>query len=102
MIALSVESVFVVAGVLFVLLRRGGKQLPRAAWASSHWDILALASFVIAVVACFAWMAPGYFLSDDFVLLKLAHFPWRARQIFTTGGGDGFFRPLGYFSYTLS
>jgi hypothetical protein len=102
MIPLNVESVFVVAGLLFVVLRCRGKQLPRAAWSAGRWDILALASLAIAVVLCFAWMAPSYFLSDDFVLLKLAHFPWRTRQIFTTGGGDGFFRPLGYFSYTLS
>jgi len=102
MIPLNVESVFVVAGVLFVLLRCRGKQLPRATRSAGRWDILALASLAIAVVLCFAWMAQSYFLSDDFVLLKLAHFPWRARQIFTTGGGDGFYRPLGYLSYTLS
>ena len=44
-----------------------------------------------------------YFLSDDFILVKIAntsHFAMR--PMFTTAGGDGFFRPIGNISLMLS
>src|SRR5258708_23768780 len=44
-----------------------------------------------------------YFLSDDFVLLKQANSLngpfW---PLFTTGGGDGFFSPIGYISLAVT
>ena len=44
-----------------------------------------------------------YFLSDDFVLLKHARsFHGAFRHLFTTGGGDGFFRPIGYVSLAFT
>jgi hypothetical protein len=44
-----------------------------------------------------------YFLSDDFILVKIGE-GWSAaafRYSITHGGGDGFFRPLGYASFAL-
>lgn len=44
-----------------------------------------------------------YFLSDDFILVKIGE-GWNAaafRYSLTHGGGDGFFRPLGYASFAL-
>src|SRR5258708_20483858 len=44
-----------------------------------------------------------YFLLDDFVLLKQGNSLngpfW---PLFTTGGGDGFFRPIGYISLAVT
>jgi hypothetical protein len=62
-------------------------------------EVALVAGLICFAVAAF-WRALGfYFLSDDFVLLKLAQglrSGWL--PLFTTGGGDGFFRPLGYVS----
>jgi hypothetical protein len=44
-----------------------------------------------------------YFLSDDFILVKIGE-GWNAaafRYSITHGGGDGFFRPLGYASFAF-
>jgi len=61
---------------------------------------VALGAGLICLMAAAFWRTLDfYFLSDDFVLLKLAQglrSGWLA--LFTTGGGDGFFRPLGYVS----
>src|SRR5205085_3286207 len=44
-----------------------------------------------------------YFFSDDFVLLKHARSLRGAlKPLFTTGGGDGFFRPIGYMSLAFT
>jgi hypothetical protein len=44
-----------------------------------------------------------YFLSDDFVLVKFANtFHFAMRPLFRTGGGDGFFRPIGYISLAVT
>jgi hypothetical protein len=65
----------------------------------SRRDALLLAT-IPALVAVFFWRSAGFgFLSDDFVLLKLAgSFAGHYRDVFTQGGGDGFFRPLTYVS----
>jgi len=44
-----------------------------------------------------------YFLSDDFILVRIGH-EWTAasfRYSITHGGGDGFFRPFGFVSLAL-
>jgi len=44
-----------------------------------------------------------YFLSDDFILVRIGQ-EWTSaafRYSFTHGGGDGFFRPFGYASFAL-
>ena len=44
-----------------------------------------------------------YFLSDDFILVRIGR-EWSAaafRYSITHGGGDGFFRPVGYISFAL-
>lgn len=44
-----------------------------------------------------------HFLSDDFIIVQQAR-AWTSANVvplFTTAGGDGFFRPLGYLSFVL-
>jgi hypothetical protein len=62
-------------------------------------DVVLVLGLVCLTAAAFSRTLAFYFLSDDFVLLKLAQ-GWRPgwRPLFTTGGGDGFYRPLGYVS----
>ena len=62
--------------------------------------ILALIGFTIAA---FWRTLHFYFLSDDFVLVKLANtFHFAMRLLFRTAGGDGFFRPIGYISLAVT
>jgi hypothetical protein len=62
--------------------------------------ILALMGFTIAA---FWRTLHFYFLSDDFVLVKLANtFHFAMRPMFGTAGGDGFFRPIGYISLAVT
>jgi len=105
MISLTLEALLVVAGILVVFLR--ARRTPTRAPAGPlriaiRFDALALASIALITVAFFAWMARSYFLADDFTLLAQAHSPLSWRGVFTTRGGDGSFRPLGYLSYAIS
>jgi hypothetical protein len=102
MISLNAESCVVVAGVL-VALWRGTARKPRPAWSVERLDLVLWIALTLTVVLAFGWMAGTYFLSDDFILLKHArNSAWTWRGVFTTAGGDGFFRPLGDMSYVLS
>src|SRR5947209_3147339 len=63
----------------------------------SPTDIAAVLGLVVVTATAFWRTIHSYFLSDDFVLLKHARsFHGAFRPLFTTGGGDGFFRPVGY------
>ena len=89
----NVEGCLGLALLLVLLLR--SKAGERARQDLDRWDAVALASVALLVAAAF-WRSAGYyFLSDDFVLLRHAR-EFNARAVFITGGGDGFFRPLGY------
>ena len=101
MISLNAESWLVVAGIL-VALWRGTTRKSRPAWTIERLDLAAWIALALTVALAFGWMAGTYFLSDDFILLKHARSAWTWRGAFTTGGGDGFFRPLGDMSYVLS
>jgi len=66
-------------------------------------DLAAIFGLILVTVAAFWRTLPSYFLSDDFVLLKHAKALHGAfRPLFTNGGGDGFFRPIGYVSLVLT
>ncbi|MEO5925795.1 MAG: hypothetical protein ABIR70_18395 [Bryobacteraceae bacterium] len=68
--------------------------------ADRRW-LLLLAPFTILTL----WPALNVgFLSDDFILIKQARdFSMSTLgPLFTTAGGDGFFRPLGYLSFDLN
>jgi hypothetical protein len=69
----------------------------------SRRDIAAVFGLLVLVIAAYWRTINLYFLSDDFILLKHA----RALHgvfwpLFTTGGGDGFFRPVGYVSLAFT
>jgi hypothetical protein len=100
-LTINLESFFGLAVVLFLLYRCGagpGQSLrPRLHLDSSD----ALPMLLIALMICAAyWRASRIaFLSDDHVLVGMAqNFSGNYRSVFTQGGGDGFFRPLGYIS----
>lgn len=96
---LNAEAGFGICLVLALCLGATNTSARREQPSSKRTD-LALAAGLLCLVAAAFWRALGfYFLSDDFILLKLAselRSGWL--HLFTTGGGDGFFRPLGYVS----
>lgn len=98
---LNAETVLAL-GVIIALLARSSS--PAQEWSASgagftSLDSLAIAS-VFAVVAAAYWSALRMpFVSDDYVLANLARlFSGNYSIPLTRGGGDGFFRPLGYIS----
>jgi protein O-mannosyl-transferase len=57
----------------------------------------------VLTITAFSRTMHWYFLSDDFVLLTYARSASSAfRPLFTAGGGDGFFRPIGYVSLAFT
>jgi hypothetical protein len=67
---------------------------------SAPWPVFAAAG--VAVVALHSALYV-YFLSDDFIIVNQAR-SWTSANLaplFTSAGGDGFFRPLGYLSFVL-
>ncbi len=70
---------------------------------TAGWPWLAFAGVGALTVAAFAPGLRVHFLSDDFVIVRQAA-EWSAAQflpLFTHGGGDGFFRPVGLLSFAL-
>lgn len=82
--------------VISLLLATSG---PSQARASARGFLAPLLSALLALAALYPALHVG-FLSDDFILIQQArHF---TPSIFSTPGGDGFFRPLGYLSLDLT
>jgi len=104
---LNLETLFAVATVLLLLGRsrwRSGGAIRSPRFAIDLSDGLRMASTALLSVIVF-WRATHiYFLSDDFVLVNMARTfqGWSGLEryvaMFTRGGGDGFYRPLGYIS----
>src|SRR5438132_2562453 len=68
----------------------------------SRADVVTAFGLMVLTITAF-WRTHLYFLSDDFVLLKHASSLHGAFwPLFTTGGGDGFFRPIGYISLAFT
>ena len=61
----------------------------------------ALLAAALALAALSPALAVG-FLSDDFILVHQARTSTAWLPLFTTPGGDGFFRPLGYLTFNLN
>lgn len=83
--------------LMLALAIRMGADLPGFSKPSAV-PLISMATLGLLVALAF-WRAIGiYFLADDFILVTYARgFHVSAiRPILTTGGGDGFFRPLGY------
>ena len=63
-----------------------------------------MAALIVLVAVAFRQALETYFLADDFLLINFANSfrPATMFHMLTTGGGDGFFRPAGYFSLGLT
>ena len=100
---INVESFFGLAFLLLVLVQTTRSQsVQRVLRPLGGFDGLAVVGIVLIIVAAY-WRAAGfYFLSDDFIIIR-SSLSWPAlRTVFTIGGGDGFYRPLGHVSNALT
>jgi hypothetical protein len=98
---LNPEGFFGVA-VTILLLTRGATALLGSTPSQRKIALMALGVVAISVVALRRALGI-YFLSDDFILVRIGE-DWSAaafRYSITHGGGDGFFRPFGYLSFAL-
>ena len=97
-VPLNPEGIF--ALLITALLATTLRTKPRASVIGRAPQLLAAA---LALTALYPALQT-YFLSDDFILVKQAHDFTTSTLIplFTTPGGDGFFRPLGYLSFDLN
>jgi len=95
---MNAESVFGL-GLILMLLARSKADEKGEHPQCSRLQILALGAALIVITAAAFWSTLGfYFLSDDFILINYARARPDLRALFTVGGGDGFFRPVGYLS----
>lgn len=93
---------FLGLAVTLLLLTRVATNRPEPLWNRRRAVLLALGVAAISVFALRRGLGI-YFLSDDFILVKIGN-EWTAamfRYTITHGGGDGFFRPLGFVSFAL-
>lgn len=101
-VPLNPEGWFGIALTVLLAMRPSGvvKQDQRR---NHFWTAAATAVLIGFTTVAFWRTIYFYFLSDDFVLVSLAdkgHFD--VRSLFTTPGGDGFFRPIGNISLALT
>lgn len=90
-------------GLSLSILLLTGRRGPQAFAVRNRWATLVSFVALAAVTAAAYWRALAIsFLSDDFVLLKLAQQFQFAWPILVTPGGDGFYRPVGYASLALT
>jgi len=85
-----------------LLLTRTGPLPADAGWTRRRAALLAMSVAAFSILAVRGALGL-YFLSDDFILAKIGNsFNSEAlRYTIRHGGGDGFFRPLGYLSLSL-
>src|SRR5579872_6135137 len=98
---LNPEGFFGLA-VTILLLTRVAADPPAPNLSRRIAILLALGVVVITAIALRRALGM-YFLSDDFILVRIGK-EWTAaalRSSITHGGGDGFFRPFGYASFAL-
>lgn len=98
---LNPEGFFGLAITLLLLLRAVTTK-PGPVW---NWRLAVPLAFAVAAASLAGlFRALGvYFLSDDFILVKFGR-EWSAGRFWysiTHGGGDGFFRPIGFVSLAL-
>jgi hypothetical protein len=101
---MNAESAFGLAIVLILLVRSTTEEEKfNPSQSSRAQSCLFTAALVVLVAAAFYRTIHFYFLSDDFILVRYADARrWDFRALFTVGGGDGFFRPVGYISLALT
>ncbi len=96
---MNAESIFALAGVLLLVHKSSGQGDARRSIRPSFEGAL----LILLTAAAFYRTIDLYFLSDDFLLLKHARSAWQNPLAqFTTGGGDGFYRPIGYLALGLT
>lgn len=99
---LNPEGFFGLA-VTLLLLTQMTTNPPMSKWNRSSAVLAALGVTVISLIALRRALGI-YFLSDDFILVRIGQ-GWTAAAFWYTithGGGDGFFRPLGYVAFALN
>ena len=95
---LNPEGFFGLAVTILLFTRAAANPLV-STWARRNMVLAALGVFAISLIALRRALGI-YFLSDDFILARFGS-EWTTaalRYAMTHGGGDGFFRPLGYAS----
>lgn len=91
------------AAITVLLGITAARSLPESSWTARRRGLLALAVAAVTIMALSRALGI-YFLSDDFVVIKIGS-DWTAasyRYILTHGGGDGFFRPAGFIVVALT
>jgi hypothetical protein len=101
---LNAEGCFGLAILLLMFIRSNWLERVETSYYKLGWyDALACCAVVAIITVVFGRSASDYFVSDDFVILHHAGtVSFNLRQLLTTAGGDGFFRPVTYVSYALS
>jgi hypothetical protein len=98
-LAVNLESALGLAAVTLLLRPRTEEATSPPRLELNVRDAIPMLLIVLMIGVAFWRAARISFLSDDYVLVSLAqYFPGNYRAMFTQGGGDGFFRPLGYLS----
>jgi hypothetical protein len=97
---LGIESLF--AGVFLTLLFIQSDGATLSAAKPTPFRLAPLALALAFVALCFSFNLRDPYLSDDYIIVTNAAFdPHRIFALFTTPGGDGSFRPLGYLWFDL-
>jgi hypothetical protein len=97
---INIESICGLCLVLALAIRMTGPAAP----SGGRMPIAASAALLVLVVVAFWRALQIHFLADDFVLVTFANSFQVASipRMLTTGGGDGFFRPVGYLTIALT
>jgi hypothetical protein len=98
---INIESVCGLCLVLALAIPFGHS--PDSRW-KQPTTLAGSAALLVLVVVAFRKALETYFLADDFLLVTFANAfqPTTIFHMLTTGGGDGFFRPAGYWSLGLT
>jgi len=98
---LGCESLFAIAILLIVCLR-SKIEAPDYHRGNSLPTMICVVVMVVLVATLFAGNLTAPFLSDDYILIQAPRVDAaRIVALFTHGGGDGSFRPLGYLWFGL-
>ena len=98
-LAINLESAAGLALVILLLWRAGADDARLSlSFKLGARDALPMAMIALMIGVAFGRAERISFLSDDYILVSMAQLPAHYGAMFTRGGGDGFFRPLGYIS----